>query len=371
MSERIIPFRIDIPDAALDDLADRLARTRWPDELPGVGWRRGVPVAYLRDLAEYWRTEFDWRRNEASINEHPQFTTAIDGQTIHFLHVPSPEPNATPLLLIHGWPGSIVEFLDVIGPLSEEFHLVIPSLPGFGFSVPLRQPGWTAARIARAFAELMARLGYERYGVQGGDAGAVIAPEMGRRDGERVIGVHLNALVVFPSGGPGELDALTEDDRQRWKAFEEVNDGYFQIQSQRPQTLAYALHDSPVGQLAWIVEKFEEWTDSPPGQPEDAIDRDRLLTNVSLYWFTGTAGSSAQWYYETVNDRTASTPSERGTVPTAVLLARAREFMIRSFAEREYNIIRWTELDRGGHFLALEQPDLFASDVRAFFRALR
>jgi epoxide hydrolase len=369
-SERIRSFRIDVPDSALDDLADRLARTRWPDDLPEVGWSRGVPVAYLRELAEYWRSGYDWRAHEATINEFPQFTTTFDGQTIHFLHVPSRKPAATPLLLIHGWPGSIVEFLDVIGPLSEEFHLVIPSLPGFGFSVPLREPGWTAGRIARAFAELMARLGYERYGVQGGDAGAVIAPKMARHDGERVNGVHLNALVVFPSGEPGEIEALTEDDRLRWQAFEEVNEGYFQIQSQRPQTLAYALHDSPVGQLAWIVEKFEEWTDSRAGHPEDAVDRDRLLTNVSLYWFTGTAGSSAQWYYETVNDPAASTPGERGTVPTGMLLARAREFAIRSFAEREHNIVHWTELDRGGHFLALEQPDLFVHDVRAFFRAL-
>jgi epoxide hydrolase len=370
-SERIRPFRIDLPDSALDDLADRLARTRWPDDLPEVGWSRGVPVAYLRELAEYWRNGYDWRAHEATINEFPQFTTTIDGQTLHFLHVSSREPNATPLLLIHGWPGSIVEFLDVIAPLSEEFHLVIPSLPGFGFSVPLREPGWHAGRIAKVCGELMARLGYERYGAQGGDAGAVVAPEIGRRHPDRVIGLHLNALVIFPSGAPGEMDTLTADERRRWSAFEEVNDGYSQLQSQRPHTLAYALHDSPAGQLAWIVEKFEEWTDSRPGHPEDALDRDRILTNVSLYWFTGTAGSSAQWYYETVNDPAASTARERGKVPTAMLLGRAREFAIRSFAEREHNIVRWTELDRGGHFLALEQPDLFVADVRAFFGALR
>jgi pimeloyl-ACP methyl ester carboxylesterase len=369
VSEPVARFRINVPEAQLEDLADRIARTRWPDELPGVGWSRGVPVGYLREVAEYWGTTYDWRAAEARINELPQFTTTIDGQPIHFLHVRSAEPNATPLMLIHGWPSSIVEYLDVIAPLSDVFHLVIPSLPGFGFSTPLREPGWTAGRIAKAFAELMTKLGYDRYGVQGGDAGAVIAPEIARRDGDRVIGVHLNALVVFPSGDPDELERLTEAERQRWQAFEEANDGYSQLQSQRPQTLAYALHDSPVGQLAWIIEKFEEWTDSRPGRPEDAIDRDRLMTNVSLYWFTGTAGSSAQWYYESAND-TSARARPRGTVPTGMLLAAHREFAIRSFAEREHNLVHWTQLDRGGHFLAAEQPELFVRDVRAFFRRL-
>jgi pimeloyl-ACP methyl ester carboxylesterase len=370
VSERVAPFRIAVPEAELDDLADRIARTRWPDELPGVGWNRGVPVGYLSELAEYWRISYDWRGAEARINELPQFTTTIDGQTIHFLHVRSSESNATPLMLIHGWPSSIVEYLDVIALLSDVFHLVIPSLPGFGFSTPLREPGWAAGRIAAAFAELMTRLGYDRYGVQGGDAGAVIAPEIARQAGDRVIGVHVNALVIFPSGDPGELERLTAAERQRWQAFKEANDGYSQLQSQRPQTLAYALHDSPVGQLAWITEKFEEWTDSRPGLPDDAIDRDRLLTNVSLYWLTGTAGSSAQWYYESANDPPAPTPRPRGTVPTGMLLARHREFAIRTLAEREHNLVHWTQLDRGGHFLAAEQPELFARDVRAFFRRL-
>jgi pimeloyl-ACP methyl ester carboxylesterase len=375
------PFRIEVPQADLDDLHDRLARTRWPAELPGVGWSRGVPVGYLKELAEYWRTGYDWWTHEARLNGLPQFTTTIDGQTIHFLHVRSREPNATPLMLIHGWPDSIVEFLDVIGPLcdpvahggdaADAFHLVIPSLPGFGFSVPLREPGWTNNRVATAFAELMARLGYERYGVQGGDVGAFIAPKIARYDGERVIGVHVNALLTFPAGDPNELEGLTAAEQQRWKSFEEANDGYFQVQSKRPQTLAYALHDSPVGQLAWIVEKFEEWTDSGPGDPEAAVDRDHILTNVSLYWFTGTAGSSANHYYEAVNDPLAWIPTRRGTVPTGVLVARAHEFAIRRFAERDHNIVHWSELDRGGHFLAAEQPELFVGDVRAFFRGLR
>jgi epoxide hydrolase len=272
---QIRPFRIDIPQAELDDLNERLAQTRWPSEIPGVDWDRGVPLDYLIALAEHWRTAYDWREWEAKLNEHPQFTTEIDGQNIHFLHVRSPEPSALPLILSHGWPGSVVEFLDVIGPLTDPeahggdaadaFHLVIPSLPGFGFSGPTREPGWDSNRIARAFAELMSRLGYERYGAQGGDFGAFVAPDLGRVDAEQVAGVHVNAATVgfIPFGEVDEatLAEFTEAEKIR---FERMNrylsegNGYFQIQGTRPQTLAYGLTDSSAGQLAWIMERFKE-----------------------------------------------------------------------------------------------------------------
>lgn len=368
----ITPFRIEIPQPHLDDLARRLGQTRWPDEVPGAGWSRGVPPGYLKELAEYWRAGYDWRAHEARLNDLPQFTTGIDGQNLHFLHVRSSDPEALPLLLLHGWPGSFLEFTDVLTPLSERFHLVVPSAPGFGFSTPLAGPGRATGRAAAsALAGLMAALGYERYGVHGGDTGAFIAPEIARRHPDRVVGVHLNALVTFPSGEEGELDGLPETDRRRLAAMDEFNDGYLQIQSKSPQTLAYGLHDSPVGQLAWIIEQFEAWTDSPPGKPEDALDRDWMLTNVSLYWFTGTAGSSAQWYYEAMNDPSGWEPAPRNTVPTAVLLAGVNEVAVRRFAERDHNIVRWTEFDRGGHFFATERPDLFAAHVRDFFAEVR
>ncbi|HCT80310.1 MAG TPA: epoxide hydrolase [Micromonosporaceae bacterium] len=360
MSESITPFRIEIPQADLDDLNRRLELTRWPDELPGVGWTRGVPLSYLQERTNYWRTGFDWRAGEARLNAFPHFLTTIDGQTIHFLHLRSANPDAVPLLLMHGWPGSFAEYIDVIEPLSVDFHLIIPSVPGFGFSKPLSSPGWTGSRIAAAFIELMARLGYERYGVHGGDVGAFIAPEMGHQAGDRIIGIHLSAMLNFPAGEEGEMDGLSEVEKQRWADLEVANDGYFQIQSKSPQTLAYGLHDSPTGQLAWIGEQFKAWTESE-------VDRDWLLTNVSLYWFTGTAGSSAQRYYEAVNDPGAWAPKGRGTVPTGVLVAAAHEYAIRPWAERDLNIVRWTQYDRGGHFFALEQPELFVTDLKEFF----
>jgi pimeloyl-ACP methyl ester carboxylesterase len=407
-------FRIDIPQDRLDDLHSRLAATRWPDELPGVGWSRGVPVAYLKGLAEHWRTAYDWRVHEAALNEHPQYMTTVDGQNIHFLHVRSPEPDATPLMLLHGWPGSVVDFLDVIGPLSDPrahggdpadaFHLVVPSLPGFGFSTPLAGPGMGAATMAGALTRLMSRLGYTRYGVQGYDTGSWVAPEMGKQAPDHVVGVHVNAMITFPVGAKGEMEDLTEVEQRRWQAMQNFNDGYLQCNSKRPQTVAYALTDSPVGQLAWIVEKFKELTDPEEGLPEDSIDRDRILTEVSLYWLTGTAASAAQVYYEEISanawseaaaddwsadsgegsdgsdgsggsgeqdtgwgegqDDWAAAP--RGTVPTAVLVS-THDVTIRRWAERDHNVVRWTELDRGGHFLAMEAPDLLVSDVREFF----
>ncbi|GAA2897612.1 epoxide hydrolase [Streptosporangium fragile] len=408
--EGIRPFRIDIPQAQLDDLRARLANTRWPDELPGVGWSRGVPLEYLKELAEYWRTRYDWRAHEAALNEHPQYVTVVDGQNLHFLHVRSPEPGALPLVLLHGWPGGFVDFLDVIGPLSDPrahggdpataFHLVIPSLPGFGFSTPLAGPGMNAAKMAGVLVRLMSRLGYERYGVQGYDTGSWVAPHMGAQAPGHVVGVHVNALLTFPVGEEGETAGLSEAEQRRWQAMQDFNDGYLQCNSKRPQTVTYGLHDSPVGQLAWIVEKFKELTDPEEGLPEDSVDRDRILTDVSLYWLTGTAGSAAQIYYEEISapawsetarsdtdagrgagpgDGTAEAADEgtggwaaarRGTVPTGVLVS-AHDVTIRRWAERDHNVVHWTELGRGGHFLSMEAPDLLVDDVRAFFEKVR
>jgi len=392
-ADTLHPFRIDIPQADLDDLYERLDRTRWPDELPGVGWAYGVPSGYLRELVRYWRHEYDWRAAEARLNEWPQFTTGIDGALVHFAHIRSPEPDATPLIVTHGWPGSIVEFLDVVGPLTDPvahggdpadaFHVVLPSIPGFGFSGPTRETGWEARRIADAWAELMTRLGYERFGAQGGDWGAGISRELGRVHPDRVVGVHLNLL---PGGQaateptPEELAALSPAERERaraswrrWDAWFRDGAGYFHLQSTRPQTLSYALTDSPVGQLAWIVEKFREWTDAEE-LPEEAVDRDLMLTNVMLYWLTGTAGSSARVYYERAHatgERIAA-PDRPSTAPTAVAsFPGDPQIPLRHKAERTENIVRWTELDRGGHFAAMEEPDLLVDDVRAFFRELR
>ncbi|WP_238008331.1 epoxide hydrolase [Dactylosporangium sp. AC04546] len=373
------PFRIEISQADLDDLRSRLRRTRWTDDLPGVGWERGVPAAYLRELAAYWADKFDWRAQEALLNQYDQGITQIDGQNVHFVHVRSERADATPLLLIHGWPGSVVEFLDLIGPLTAPaadepaFHLVIPSVPGFGFSGPITEAGWTDTRIAAALAELMARLGYDRYGVQGGDIGAFIGPAIGRVDAEHVVGVHANALVTFPTGDPADMAALTEAEQVRLKAMQHFQDdmsAYMQLQGTRPQTLAHALADSPAGQLAWIVEKFKEWTDASKELPEDAVDLDRMLTNISIYWFTDTARSVANSYYERFHDASMWAPKPPATVPTGVAVFANTDFAIRRFAEKAHNITHWSEYYRGGHFPALEAPDLLVADVRAFFNSL-
>ena len=375
---KISPYRIDIAQGALDDLRDRLGRTRWPDELPGVGWDLGVPLDYLKGLAEYWATTYDWRRQEAALNEFAQFTTVIDDQNVYFLHVRSPEPEALPLLITHGWPGSIAEFLDIIGPLTDPaahggdpadaFHVIAPSIPGFGFSGPTHETGWNTVRVAYAWAELMRRLGYERYGAQGGDTGALVSPELGRIDPEHLAGIHVNNLLTFPSG---QLDDLSDADQGRLKLMQRWQNemaGYASIQSTRPQTLAYALTDSPVGQLAWIVEKFKEWTDPAARLPEDAVDRDRLLTDVSIYWLTATAGSSARLYYE--GAKSWGQANEPSAVPTGVAVF-PMDITIRSIAESQHNIVHWTEFDRGGHFAAMEAPGLLVADVREFFRPLR
>jgi pimeloyl-ACP methyl ester carboxylesterase len=378
---KISPYRIDIPQGALDDLRDRLGRTRWPDELPGVGWDLGVPLDYLKGLAEYWATTYDWRGQEKAMNEFAQFTTVIDDQNVHFLHMRSPEPEALPLLITHGWPGSIAEFLDIISPLADPaahggdpadaFHVIAPSIPGFGFSGPTHESGWNTVRVAHAWAELMRRLGYERYGAQGGDTGALVSPELGRIDSEHVVGVHVNNLLTFPSGQPDELNDLSDSDQKRLELMQRWQNelsGYAILQSTRPQTLAYALTDSPAGQLAWIVEKFKDWTDPAAELPEDAVDRDRLLTDISIYWLTETAGSSARLYYE--GARSWGQANQPSGVPTGVAVF-PMDVTIRPIAEREHNIVHWSEFDRGGHFAAMEAPGLLVADIREFFRPLR
>jgi len=379
---RIRPYSISVPQADIDDLRERLARTRWARDLPGTGWERGVPAGYLRELADYWAKEYDWRACEAALNALPQFITTIDGASVQFLHLRSAQPDATPLLLLHGWPGSIVEFLEMISPLTDPaahggdpadaFHLVIPSLPGYGFSGPLTETGWTDGRTAAALAELMDRLGYDRYGVQGGDVGAFIGPLIGRIAPGRVIGVHVNALVTFPSGDPAEMAALTEAERARLAAMEkwqQHSSAYMQVQGTRPQTIGQALTDSPSGLLAWIVEKFQEWTNPAALLPEDAVDRDRILTDVSIYWFTATAGSAAHTYYERFNDPAMWMPQEPSTVPTAVAVF-PTDISVRAFASKASNVVRWSEFGRGGHFAALEAPDLLTADIREFFRTV-
>jgi len=377
----IKPFRVDIPQADLDDLNHRLAATRWPDELPGVDWTYGAPLAYLKELTEHWHTSYDWRAHEKQLNDLPQFTTEIDGQNIHFIHVHSPEPDAIPLLLTHGWPGSIIEFLDVIGPLidprthggdpADAFHLVIPSIPGYGLSGPTTDTGWTTKRIARAFAELMHRLSYPRYAAQGGDMGALISPDLGRVDPDHVIGIHVNAATVgFIPFEPPDENTLTDLEKNRWtrqQQFMTERNGYFQIQATRPQTIAYALTDSPTGQLAWIIDKFMDFTHPADTLPDQVIDRDRILTNVMLYWLTGTANSAARLYYEMTHSGEWPVRTE---IPTGVA-AFAHDIPIRSYAEQYNTITHWTDFDTGGHFAALEAPDLLVADVRQFFRGLR
>lgn len=381
-------FRIDVPQSELDDLRRRLDNTRWPDEIAGVGWERGVPLDYLKELAEYWRTSYDWRAAEARLNRYPQFITEIDGTDVHFLHIRSPHEGALPLLLTHGWPGTVAEFLDIIGPLTDPvahggtatdaFHLIIPSIPGFAFSGPTGAAGWDTDRVARAWAQLMRQLGYERYAVQGGDWGSPISLRLALAEPTRVVGVHLNMCVTIPPSDPAAMAGLDPSDLARLEfaaRFTQDGMGWQRIQSTRPQTLSYALTDSPVGQLAWIVEKYKEWTDSAK-VPEDAVRRDDILTAVSIYWLTATAGSSAQLYYESSHTdadfvRTWSGPWQLAMPVGVAVFPQDAVRPVRRFAERILPTLRhWSEFERGGHFAALEQPELLSGDIREFFRTL-
>jgi pimeloyl-ACP methyl ester carboxylesterase len=375
----ITSCHVDIPQDDLDELRTRLARTRWPGQLPGVGWSYGVDQDYLADLVEYWCTGYDWRAHEARLNEIPQFTTEIDGQRVHFLHLRSPEPDATPLLVTHGWPSTVYEFLDILGPLTDPrshggdpadaFHVVAPSVPGFAFSGPTGETGWGANRIARAFLELMRRLGYHRFGAQGGDFGSILSPEIGRIAPDRVLGVHVNALAnASTPTAPGDLDRLSDADRARAQEQEMwwyEHSGYATQMSTRPQTLAYALNDSPAGQLAWNLEWFVDW--DPIRTEQTPVDRDVLLTDVTIFWLTGTAGSAARLYLEAGAEAWGERPAP-SPVPTGVanfLGDRA----IRGLAELSNRITHWSEFPRGGHFASIQAPDLLVSDIRAFFRS--
>jgi len=379
----IVPFSIRVPDAALDDLKQRLARARFPEPLPPAGWAYGTDLAYLKDLVGYWRDRFDWRAQERRLNQFEQFTTSIDGLPVHFIHRRSKQPNAFPLLVTHGWPGSIVEFTKVIGPLTDPaahggraedaFDVVMPSLPGFAFSGKPAEPGYDPARIAQMLAKLMARLGYQRYGAQGGDWGAIVNTQVALADPQHVAGLHLNMCTAAAPAGADANAGLSAAEAARMKArqtFQAEETGYQQIQGTKPQTLGIALNDSPVGLAAWIVEKFRTWCDCD-GNPETIFSRDELLTNITLYWVTQTAASSARIYYES---RHPTTPVNRNRIEVPTACADFPKEIIwspRAHVATRYNIVRWTEMPRGGHFAALEQPQLLVDDVRAFFREVR
>jgi pimeloyl-ACP methyl ester carboxylesterase len=363
-------LRISVPDAALADLRERLRRTRWPERETDPG--QGVPLSYMQDLCAYWADGYDWRATEARLNALPGFRTEIDGLGIHFLHVRSAAADALPLVLTHGWPGSIVEFLKVIEPLREDFHLVVPSLPGYGFSDRPAEPGWGVERIASAWAELMARLGYSRYGAVGGDWGTSVSACLGVVDREHVAGIHLMPPLAPPD--PATFDSLTARERSALEALEhaaEWDSGYSKEHATRPQTIGYSLVDSPAGLCAWIVEKFWAWTDSD-GHVENALTRDELLDNLMLYWLPGTGASSARLYWESirqVNEWISGTVTDTVDVPTGcTIFPKELQRPSRRWAERRFPDIRhWSEPARGGHFAAFEQPELFVEEVRAFF----
>jgi epoxide hydrolase len=377
-------FRVRVPDAVLEDLGRRLEHTRYPAPIPDAGWDYGTDDAYLRDLVAYWRHGYDWRAREARLNELPQATTEIDGQRIHFVHARSPAADALPLLITHGWPGSVVEFLDVLGPLhdpaghggdpADAFHVVAPSLPGYAFSGPTHERGWHPARVARAWSELMARLGYDRYVAQGGDWGAFVTSQLALADPGHVAGIHLNML--FPDPGDTDPTTYTPDEQAGLDGLARMMDGeggYFRIQSTRPHTLGFALDDSPAGLCAWIVEKFRAWSDCD-GDIERSFTKDQLLDNVMLYWVTGTATSSVRFYAEFDRALRSGALPFGARVETPTGYARYPKELIsssRRWAERQYNLVHFADMPRGGHFAAMEVPQLFVDDVRACFRPRR
>jgi len=379
----IEPFRVDVLDDVLDDLHARLARTPLPNQVDGAGWDQGTELGYLQDLLAYWRDEFDWRAQEARLNEFDQYVTELEGQRVHFVHHRSPEPGALPLLISHGWPGSVVEFLDVIGPLTDPaahggdpadaFHVIAPSLPGFAFSGPTHERGWNPRRVAGAYVRLMADLGYDRYGAQGGDWGSIVCACVADLDPEHVAGLHLN-FVTVPKPADAAIEDLTDEERRALAAQSEwrtTGAGYQEIQGTKPQSLGYGLEDSPAGLAAWIVEKFGAWSDGAPF-PEASFTRDQLLTNITTYWVTATATSSARIYYEMRQIGRGALPQEYVAVPTGIANFPGEVTRTpRAWVEHRYNVTRWTSHDRGGHFAAMQVPDLFVEDVRTFFRPLR
>jgi epoxide hydrolase len=382
----VTEFRLDVPESELEDLRARLRNTRWPERETVDDWTQGVPLAYLRDLCAYWADQYDWRSTEARLNALAQFRTTIDGLAIHFLHVRSPHADALPLIITHGWPGSIVEFLKIIGPLTEPtahggdasdaFHVVCPSLPGYGFSDKPARPGWGVERIAHAWAVLMARLGYQRYGAQGSDWGTSVSAGVGQRDAQHVVGIHLTPPLAPPD--PATLDDLTERERAALASIEysaEWDAGYSLEHATRPQTIGYGLVDSPAALCAWIIEKFVAWTDND-GPLENVLTRDELLDNLMLYWLPRTGASSARLYWESirqVNLWISGAVADVVDVPTGCsIFPKELQRPSRRWAEQRFVDIRyWNEPERGGHFAAFEQPELFVNEVRAFFRLVR
>ena len=379
MPGEVTPFQVEITDDAVEDLRRRLGQTRWPDRETVDDWSQGIPLAYVQDLCRYWADDYDCAAAEARFNAFPQFRTEVDGLGIHFLHVRSPQPEALPLVMTHGWPGSVVEFHKVIGPLTDPaahggdaadaFHLVCPSLPGYGFSDKPARAGWKTERIADAWAVLMARLGYERYGAQGGDWGAAVTTNIGLRDPDHVAGIHLNMPMAAPDQSTfGDLTDREKAALDSMAHYQDWDSGYSKQQSTRPQTVGYGLVDSPAAQCAWIVEKFWSWTDCD-GHPENVLTRDELLDNVMLYWLPGTGASSARLYWESFNQGAA----DPVTVPVGCSIFPKEIFRLsRRWAEKRFTDLRhWNELDKGGHFAAFEQPDTYVDEVRAFFRLVR
>ena len=381
----ITPFRCDVPESVIADLRARLAATRFPDQLDGAGWDYGSERSYVRDLCAYWRDRFDWRAAEARFNSFPQFVTEIAGERVHFYHVRSPEPDALPLIVTHGYPGSVAEFLDVLGPLSDPvrhggdradaFHVIAPSIPGYGFSGPTRQRGFDMGKVAEVNIRLMEMLGYDRYVAQGGDWGAGISTAMAFKAPERLIALHVNLISGRPANPADPLAGLSEEERAQleWKRTYDANEsGYQLIQATKPQSLAYGLTDSPAGLAAWIVEKFRTWSDCG-GDVERAFTKDQLLENIMLYWVTGTINSAMRLYYESMGPGRASAMGV-GRVETPTAHARYPAEIRptpRAWAEQIYNIVRWTRMPKGGHFAALEQPQLFMNDLREFCRDFR
>ncbi|GAB4589202.1 epoxide hydrolase family protein [Nocardia sp. IFM 10818] len=375
--QAIRPFRIDVPQADIDDLNDRLGRARWAAALPGEDWSQGVPVGYLRELAEYWRTEFDWRAQEAALNEFPQFVTEIDGLDVHFLHVRSPEPDALPLILTHGWPNTFVEFSKSIPLLTDPrahglesaqaFHVVIPSVPGFAFSEGPRELGFTTGDVARMWIELMSRLGYARYGVQGGDLGAYVVQEMALACPARIVGVHIDGGLGMPSAA--DVPTMTPAELAEWELMQKWQTGvnHHVLLSSAAQTFAHGWTDSPVGLLSWLVHKFNEF--SPLAEHlEDAVERDHLLTNISLYWFTNTAASSSWPMYNGLGDGGFVWPADQKLVPVGVYGGGSP--LMRRLAERGNRIAHWPEGNTGNHFVAMELPAAHTADIQSFFTGL-
>lgn len=370
-----VPFTVRFDPSAVEDLRTRLRRTRWPEPETVDDWSQGVPLAYLQEVCGYWEDNYDFDAAQKRLNRFPQFHLTVDGLAIHFVHVRSPHPDAMPLILTHGWPGSYVEFLGVISALADPddpadaFHVVVPSLPGYGFSERPSGPGWSIEHTAHAWDELMGALGYDRYGAQGGDWGSFVTTTLARLFPDRVMGIHVNIPFVDFDGI--DLADVTPEEQRALDALAWTNtwgNGYSRIQSTRPQTLGYGLTDSPSGQCAWIIEKFWFWTDSSD-RPEDAVDRDELLDNISLYWFTATATSSARMYWES----RATLDMEPVNVPSGVsVFPKELSPLSRRWTEHRYRDLRWyNRLDRGGHFAALEQPEAFLDEVRTFFRFIR